>query len=696
EKFIDHPFKEGERLYRSGDLARWLSDGSIAFMGRKDDQVKIRGHRIELGEIEEVLLSRSWITQAVVVVQDFDGDKSLVAYVVSEGDLDKKALRSGLSKELPDYMVPGYYVSMDSLPLTSNGKVDRRSLPEVLESDMIKEELIAPRNVLEKKLVEIWKEILGIDRIGITNDFFELGGHSLKATRLITEYYEEFNVKLSIKDIFSYSTIQSHSNLLKSAKKTEFVTIQKVEKAESYPLSDTQRRLWIASQYSKGSEAYNMPSYFVLDNQYDINTFKAAIYSTIERHEILRTIFREDASGEVRQWVLPVEKIAVDIDYKDYRKDNNIDQKIELDITEDMYKPFDLENGPLIRMSLLQTSDDTYVFYYNMHHIISDGWSMEILANDVLAYYYAIKKEQKANLPELKIQFKDYASWLTKFKKENFEDHKSYWLKKFKGEIPKLTLSISKQRPMVKTYNGGICRGEIDENTFNKLLRKIEESNTSIYMHLLAMVNILLYRYSYSKDLIIGSPISGRIHPYLKNQIGCYVNTVAQRFFINENEDYSSFLDTVKESVLETQDYQMYPFDLLIEDLKVNKDLSRNPLFDIMLVMNQNLKDVEENENNTQSLQVSSVDSSKSKFDLTFYFNIHQKKANCNIVYNKDLFEGEEIEKLLLDFLSITELVTKDDSLLIKDYCNSIIDEVEKQEQVFFFDEVNAAISEDF
>uniref|UniRef100_UPI002634A267 condensation domain-containing protein n=1 Tax=uncultured Aquimarina sp. TaxID=575652 RepID=UPI002634A267 len=580
--------------------------------------------------------------------------------------------------------------------LTSNGKVDRNSLPAVGEKDIIKEEYIAPRNVLEKQLIGIWKDVLGIDQVGITNDFFELGGHSLKATRLISEYYETFKVKLSIKEIFNHSTIASHSDLLKSAKKTEFVAINRVKKAKSYPLSDTQRRLWIASQYDKGSEAYHMPSYFELDSQFDIESFKTAIYSTIERHEILRTVFREDSKGEVRQWVLSMNELALDIDYKDYRGDYNIDQKVELYIKEDMYEPFDLEKGPLLRISLLQTSDDTYIFYYNMHHIISDGWSMEILANDVLAYHNAIKKGEKANLSELEIQFKDYASWLKQFKEENFTDHKSYWLNKFKGEIPKLSLSISKERPKIKTYNGGIYRGEINKEVFEKISKKAKETNTSMYMHLLATVNVLLYRYSYNKDLIIGSPVSGRVHPYLKNQIGCYVNTVAQRFFIDENEKYRSFLETVKKSVLETQEYQMYPFDLLVEDIKINRDLSRNPLFDIMLVMNQNLQDVEENENNIESFRIPSIESSKSKFDLTFYFNINQEKANCSIVYNEDLFERTAMEKLFFDFSSILELISQDESLKIKDYANSIIDEVEKLEQVSFFEEVSNLISEDF
>jgi len=697
KKFVPHPFREGKKLYKTGDIGRWLADGTIEFIGRKDDQVKIRGFRIELGEIEQVLLDLADIGQAVVMVQEFQGTNVLVCYLVAEKDIDKSSLRSNLGEKLPDYMVPNYFVILDILPLTPNGKIDKKSLPKVEIKDLIQQDYIAPETELEERLVILWEEVLGVDKIGITDNFFELGGHSLKATRLIGNIHKTFQVRLDLKQLFSNPTLKEQARLIESCDKKTFSNIEKTEIADSYPLSDAQRRLLFLSQVEEDSIAYNMPSYMVLNDNCNIGNFKKAIKAVIHRHEILRTIFKEDGLGDFRQYILSKEELDFQIDIVDFSQEIDKDECVKIYVRDDSYAPFDLNNGPLIRVSLLKLSDNQYVFYYNMHHIISDGWSMEVLAKDVLAYYEYYRKGKVLELPELNIQYKDYAVWQqNQIRGDDFQNHKHYWLNQFSGEVPKLNMNIAKKRPLIKTNNGGIVRNKLSIETSTKLLDLAQNTSTTLYMNVLSVIYMLLYRYSYQKDIIIGSPLAGRENPELKNQIGFYLNTIALRQAINNKETYNDLLKNVKNTVLEGFKHQEYPFDSLVEDLAQDKDLSRSPLFDVFLVINEELSEKKQFTTVKKELKSSQELDVRSKFDITFYFIVSGKEVSYDLIYNKNLFDASVINKLSIDFVSLFEQIVQDSSNLIENYCDNILDTEEKDEHEQFTLALDSIITEDF
>jgi acyl carrier protein len=529
EKFITSPFKEGERLYKTGDMGRWLPDGSIEFIGRRDEQVKIRGYRIELGEIEHALLKHEEINQAVVIAKENgSGEKELVAYITSKTEQNTSDLRTWLKERLPSYMLPAHFVQLEALPLTASGKIDKRSLPDPqglrLSSGM---EYAAPRNETEEKLVKIWEEVLQRKNIGVHDDFFALGGHSLKAVRLSNEYQKEFSVKLALKDLFANTSIAAHAALIAASKKEAFVQIEKVAPQESYAISDAQRRLWVLSQFEGGSAVYNMPGSLQLNGKYELALFDRSFHRLIERHEILRTVFREDRSGEIRQWILNKDELGFSIGCHDFRKETDSKEKAKAYIAADAYRPFDLAKGPLLRAALLQVEEEEYIFYFNMHHIISDGWSLEVLSNEVFTYYETYKAGKEPAIKELRIQYKDYSAWqLAHVNEESFKAHKAYWLNKLSGELPLLDLPAARQRPKVKTYNGHSLSTHIDKTTTGKLKEYTRQHGGSLFMGLLASWNVLMYRYTSQEDIIIGTPVAGREHADLEDQIGFYVNTL--------------------------------------------------------------------------------------------------------------------------------------------------------------------------
>ena len=388
-----------------------------------------------------------------------------------------------------------------------------------------------------------------------------MGGHSLKAVRLSNEYQKEFAVKISLKELFTHTSIEQQAELIRSSKNEEFIEIKKVAQQESYAISDAQRRLWVLAQFEGGSVAYNMPGSIRLNQNIHIEYFKRAVESTLERHEILRTVFKEDAAGEIRQWILTKEDLGFKIDYKDLRKEKNKEEKVKNYIGEDSYKPFDLEKGPLLRAALLQLEDEAYVFYYNMHHIISDGWSMEVLSKDVFAYYEAYRENREPGLKELAIQYKDYSVWqLAQVEEESFKTHKAYWLNELRGELPVLDLPSTKQRPRIKTNNGKTLGTYLNKDTSTKLKEYSQDNGGSLFMSLLAAWNVLMYRYTSQRDIIIGTPIAGREHVDLEDQIGFYVNTLALRNEINPEESFDELFSRIKQNTLSAYSHQMYPF----------------------------------------------------------------------------------------------------------------------------------------
>ena len=379
EKFIDNPYKPGERIYRTGDLGRWREDGNLEYLGRLDDQVKLRGYRIELGEIEQALTKHAQSGQAVVIARAINNttDKELIAYTTGEASAED--LKAYLKEILPQYMVPNYYVQLESIPLTSNGKVDRKALPDPEDTGLKQATYIAPNTETEKKLVKIWSEVLGVDasKLSIKADFFDLGGHSIKAIKLLGQTHKQLGVKVSLKELFANPTIELLSKLIStSIEKEGYSSILTIKDSDDYAVSSSQRRLWVLSRFEGANEAYNMPQVVRLEGSLNEQFFIKAYESLLSRHEVLRTIFIEDVEGNPRQCVLPITDDRFKIHIEDYSHYTQGEKDVAISsyVGEETSKGFILDQGPLIRCSLLKESENSYVWVLVMHHIISDGW----------------------------------------------------------------------------------------------------------------------------------------------------------------------------------------------------------------------------------------------------------------------------------------------------------------------------------
>ncbi|HJT73558.1 MAG TPA: amino acid adenylation domain-containing protein, partial [Chitinophaga sp.] len=590
-KFVPNPFREGELMYRTGDLGKWLPDGNIEFIGRKDNQVKIRGYRIEPGEIESALQAFSGISAvAVVPYTNAEGEKELVAYLSGNDTLNVADIRAYLEQQLPSYMVPAHYVLLEALPLNTSGKIDRKNLPAPEGLGMLSGvEYVAPVTETEKQLVLIWQEVLGKERIGIKDDFFDLGGHSLKATRLASQIHKEFDVRITLKDLFGATVLEEQAAFIESERKTSFTAIPAAPVQSHYPLSASQRRLWILSQFEEASVAYNMSGGYVFEGELRLESLEHAFNMLLIRHEGLRTVFREDNIAGVRQFILSAEEIGARLMYQDLRGEQEQDKKLRQLIFQVTGRPFNLATGPLLRAGVYRVADDKWIFAYGMHHIISDGWSLNVLINELLALYHAHTAGEFDPLPPLRIQYKDYAVWQQEQLSGALqEEHREYWLQQFAGELPVLELMPDSPRPAVKTYNGGIVQKTFGKELSRGLRAIVQEEGATLFMGLLAAVNALLYRYTGQEDIIVGSPVAGREHVDLEDQIGFYVNTLALRARFHGTDSYRELLSQIRDVTLGAYEHQVYPFDDLVDELGLQRDMSRSALFDVMVILQNN------------------------------------------------------------------------------------------------------------
>lgn len=648
-KFIPNPFAEGERIYKTGDLARWLPDGNIEFLGRRDKQVKIRGYRIELGEIDQAILSLG-IKQVVSVAQEVRDEKVLIAYLVSEGNLDKDQIRRQLAETLPEYIIPTYFVEMQSIPMTANGKADLKSLPQIEEKDILQSKYVAAKTKEEKNLVRIWKDVLGIKKIGITDNFFELGGHSLIIGQVINRIQKELGKDISFQDFFSNPTIQ---NLGEYLKKGNYRAIPQAPISTSYPLTTAQKRLWVLSQLDGGSAAYNMPLAVNIKGAINPEVFEKSILKLIERHEILNTAFKPDSNGEIRQFILPKGKAKFKLLTEDYSKRVNRLELIDKYIDEKNSEPFDLAKAPLLRAALLKTKKEEHVFLASMHHLIGDGWSIEILMSELMSIYNSLSNGKPINLPQLNIQYKDYAVWLNdELQLEAQKVSEQYWLNQFAGDLPVLDLPSFKTRPLVKTYNGANINHSYSKDFLNELNTFSNEHNVTLFMCLLSGVNALFNRYTNQDDIIIGTPIAGRQHPDLENQIGLYLNILAIRTQLNEEQNFTDLLETEKEILLAAYEHQSYPFDELVSKLNLTRDPSRSVIFDAMVVLNnqQQLKSIDK-ESKWDDLELCGyrIENKTAQFDISLTFH-EDEQLHLNIEYNTDIYDSEMLSRLFEHF----------------------------------------------
>ncbi|WP_291584140.1 condensation domain-containing protein, partial [Clostridium sp. UBA6640] len=653
EKFVDNPFESGTKMYKTGDLARWLPDGNIEFLGRIDNQVKIRGFRIELGEIENKLLQHEDVKEATVtVIGSEDNDKHICSYIVSDKEISELNLKEYLKESLPEYMVPSYFVKLYKMPVTSNGKLDRRALPKPnLDERLTSYE--APRNEIEETLAKIWSEILGVDKVGINDSFFELGGHSLKAMILISEINKETNKEVPLKELFKNPTIKGLSKFIEEAEESIYSKIEKIEEREYYEASSAQKRMYIIQEFDKENIAYNMPQIFEIQGSMDKNKIEDTFRKLVERHEALRTYF-ETVEDEIVQ--------KIDNNYKFKLKEETSHQSIE-EIANDFVRAFDLAIAPLFRCKIVETQGKTYLLI-DMHHIISDGVSMSILINEFATLYNG------GNLELLKLQYKDFAAWQNNFlKSEEMKKQEEYWVNMFNGEIPILNLPYDYERPAVQSFEGDSVSFEVDKNVTLELRELTKKTGTTMHMVILSAFNILLSKYSGQEDIIVGIPIAGRSHSDLQNIIGMFVNTLALRNKPEGVKKYIDFLNEVKENSIKSYENQSYQIEQLVEKLNIKKDPSRSPLFDV--IFNTLNIDIEDSELNELLLKPYNGQNKISKADLELTLIEGVDTLKLTLAYCKKLFDHHTIEIIKDDFIDILKTIANDENILLGNIINN-------------------------
>ncbi|WP_338817817.1 plipastatin non-ribosomal peptide synthetase PpsC [Bacillus subtilis] len=643
ERFLEDPFYPGERMYKTGDVARWLPDGNIEFLGRTDDQVKIRGYRIEPGEIEAALRNIEGVREAAVTVRTDSGEPELCAYV--EG-LQRNEIRAQLERLLPGYMVPAYMIEMEQWPVTPSGKLDRNALPAP-SGAADAETYTAPRNVTEMKLSQLWEDVLKNGPVGIHDNFFDRGGHSLKATALVSRIAKEFDVQVPLKDVFAHPTVEGLAAVIREGTDSPYEAIKPSEKQETYPVSSAQKRIYVLQQLEDGGTGYNMPAVLELEGKLNPERMDRAFKELIKRHESLRTAFEQDAGGD------PVQRIHDEVSFT--LQTTVLGDQTEQESAAAFIKPFDLSQAPLFRAQIVKVSDERHLLLVDMHHIISDGVSVNILIREFGELY------NNRKLPALRIQYKDYAVWQEGFKTgDAYKTQGAYWLKQLEGELPVLDLPADHVRPPVRSFAGDKVSFTLDQEVASDLHKLARENGSTLYMVLLAAYTAFLSRLSGQEDIIVGSPIAGRPHKDLEPILGMFVNTLALRTRPEGGKPFVQYLQEVRETALEAFEHQDYPFEELVDKLELTRDMSRNPVFDVMFVL-QNM-DQESLELDELCLKPAANNGHQtSKFDLTLYAQEQPHGLlTFQMEFSTDLYKKKTIEKWLQYFINMLLSIIKD------------------------------------
>ncbi|RAJ26890.1 non-ribosomal peptide synthase protein (TIGR01720 family)/amino acid adenylation domain-containing protein [Pedobacter cryoconitis] len=651
EKFILHPYEPGERLYKTGDLVKWRPDGNLEFLGRIDTQVKLRGFRIELGEIEKQLAAYDDVQEAIVMVWEQDGDKQLVAYYLSEKELDTGLLRKHLLARLPGYMVPAYYMQITKLPLTANGKLNRKALPvpAILSGD----DYAAPDSSLEIQLVAIWSDLLKIapEHISVTKSFFEMGGHSLTATVLINKIKKIAQATVPLRELFRLQTIRELAKYIEQAETISYVPVGLAEVKEYYVLSSAQRRLYFLYELDRLSTAYNMPQAISIHGIPDVEKIESAFAVLINRYESLRTSF-EVIDGVPQQCVK--DKVNFSLSRKECQS-----EEINTVISS-FIQPFVLNNPPLIRAMLITIPQEQNVLVVDMHHIIADGISQQLLLKELWEAYSGKQFQQS-----LALQYKDYAEWQSQqLQQERTEKQRMFWLRQFEEEVV-FELPADYPRPAVKEYNGNVLHFALSEEQTKKINAIALAAEATPFMVLLSLYMIFLSKISNKGDVVIGTPVAGRSHADLENMVGVFINTIPLRTSVNGELSFRDFLQTVKACVLSCFEHEGYPYETLIEELQIVRDTSRNPLFDVLFMF----RNFEEALPGIPGLQLQHFQTTHtlSKFDLTLVAAEVNGIYQLDFEYATSLFKASTIEKFAVYFEHLVANVTAGTASCIAD-----------------------------
>ncbi|BDA72451.1 non-ribosomal peptide synthetase [Calothrix sp. PCC 7716] len=676
QRFIPNPFsdKPGARLYKTGDNARYLPNGDIEYLGRVDDQVKIRGFRIELREIEAVLNQHPAVQQSVVITrEDVPGNKRLVAYVVVNQTPvpESKQLQYFVKQKLPEYMVPTAIVLLETLPLTPNGKVDPRALPA--PPDTTRSELsgtfVKPRTPVEEMLAVIWADVLGLKNVSIHDNFFELGGHSLLATQLVSRLRDTFCVELPLRELFESPTVAELAERIETARRASLglhtPPLVPILKDTHLPLSFAQARLWFLDQLEPDSAAYNIPTAVRLTGSLHVAALQQSFNEIVRCHETLRTTFTS-MNGEPVGVIAPVSTLRLTMVELCELPQPQQSAEVSRLTTLEAQRHFDLKSGPLLRATLLRLSPTEHVLLLVMHHIISDGWSMGVLIRELTVLYEAYSSAQPLALPELPIQYADFAHWQRQWLTgEVLQAQLEYWKQQLAGAPPVLKLPTDRTRPPIQTFQGATQSLALTEQLSQALKALSQRHGVTLFMTLLAAFQTLLYRYTGQSDICVGSPIANRKHSETEGLIGFFVNTLVLRTEVSGNASFSELLARVREVALNAYAYQDLPFEQLVEALQPERNLSHQPLFQVMFVLQNAPMPVLELPELT--LNALSMDSTIAKFDLTLSMEDTQQGLVGRLEYNSDLFDAITITRMLKHFHTLLEGIVADPSQCPRD-----------------------------
>jgi len=658
EKFVPDPFARRAQavMYRTGDLGSFLADGRIEFKGRVDNQVKIRGFRIELGEVETILNRHAAVQDcAVVVREDVPGDKRLVGYVVpvAGAKMDAAELRAWVKERLPEYMVPVAWVEMQRLPLSPNGKVDRKHLPlPEYQRPERAGEYQGPRTPAEEVMAGIWAEVLKLEQVGVHDQFFELGGHSLLATQVVSRIRQGFQVELPLRALFEAPTVAGLTERVEALQREQqgmlAPPIRQVPRTGPLPLSFAQQRMWFLDRLEPGSSAYTVPHSLRLKGDLRPAVLERSLNEIIRRHETLRTSFQV-INGEPVQVIESQLTMKLAIEDLTLLPADGREAEAQRRAKEDTFRPFDLTVAPLLRAKLLKLADDDHVLVLVTHHSISDGWSLSLFAQELAALYEAFAANMSSPLLELPVQYADYAVWQRDFLSgETLERQLAYWKHHLAGAPASLDLPTDYPRPPLQTYNGSRQTVVLPRSLTDSVNSLSREQGVTLFMMLLAAFNVLLSRYSCQEDVVVGTPIAGRNRAEIEKLIGFFANTLVMRTDLSGDPTFRELLARVRETAMGAYAHQDLPFEKLVEELKPERDLSRNPLFQVMLV----LQNVPTSGQKMSAVSVAPFASGaqSSQFDLTLFASETPEGMRASMVYNTDLFEAQTIIRMLHQF----------------------------------------------
>jgi len=654
-RFVDNTFSTGDpyKLYRTGDRVKYLPDGDIIFLGRMDDQVKIRGYRVEPGEISRVMEQCELVSQGLVIArEDNSGYKRLIGYVIPAGTFDREGILSYLREQLPEYMVPAALVELEQFPFLANGKVDKKALPD--PDNVTTTSYAVPETTMQKGLAAMWSSLLEVEQVGLHDDFFALGGHSLLAIRLISAIRKQLNLEVSIGDIFDYPTIAALSAKLETNSEAALPAVIRRERPAQIPLSFSQERLWFIDQL-EGSVHYHLPTVLRLKGKLDRQALARAAQSIVNRHEVLRTVIEQGNAASWQRVMAPDQWQMQIIDDPRYKTDT---AALNAFVEELVATPFDLSHDYMLRLQLIVLGEEDHIAVATMHHIASDGWSAGIIVRELVALYEAYSTGREPQLPVLELQYADYAIWQREYLSGAvLEEQQGYWENNLAG-VTALQLPADYPRPAVQSSRGAVTTFHLGRELSEQLYALSQQEGVTLFMTLLASFQVLLYRYSGQEDICVGSPMAGRTRQELEGLIGFFINTLALRSDLSDAPTFTSLLQQVKQTTLGAYAHQEVPFEKIVDVIVKNRDLTRNPIFQVALVL-QNTPDIPDFRLGELQMSEEGADRTTSKLDLTVIFQESPEGLAASVEYCTDLFNADTIERMITHFRQLLVSIVK-------------------------------------